>query len=167
MIFSRVVRQPFLYDEYTILSIDPIREGYKAVDTHTSFAYYSPHKLGGAFYFDMARSLYKGPYLDPTLIKKIVGKKPHEAGVIRTWARRSQISPEMVGFKFGVHNGRSHAEVLVTEEMVGHRLGEFSPTKKFIRHGGRIQKETEMKQKEAEIAAAKAASAASTPAPAK
>lgn len=108
----------------------------------------------------MARSLYKGPYIVPKLLKKIEGKNPREAGVIKTWARASQISPEMVGFTFGVHNGRDHIEVLVTEEMVGHRLGEFSPTTKFVRHGGKMQKEQEVKKKEAEIAAAKATKAA-------
>lgn len=105
----------------------------------------------------MARSLKKGAYVDEKLLKKIEGKKPQTTGVINTWARRSQISPEMVGFKFGVHNGKSHIEVLVSEDMVGHRLGEFSPTKKFLRHGGKMQKELEIKKKEAEIAAAKAA----------
>ena len=103
------------------------------------------------------RSLKKGPYVDPKLMKKISGKRPIETGVIKTWARRSQISPEMVGFTFGVHNGREHLAVLVTEDMVGHRLGEFSLTRKFIRHGGKIQKELEQKQKESEIAAAKSA----------
>jgi len=105
----------------------------------------------------MTRSLKKGPYVDPKLLKKIEGKKPIEAGVIKTWARASQISPEMVGFTFGVHNGRKHIEVLVSEDMVGHRLGEFSITKEFRRHGGKMQKELEQKQKEGEIAAAKAA----------
>lgn len=105
----------------------------------------------------MARSLSKGPYIDPKLLKKIEGKKPQTTGVINTWSRRSQISPEMLGFKFGVHNGKTHIEVLVTEDMVGHRLGEFSPTKKFVRHGGKMQKELEIKKKEAEVAAAKAA----------
>lgn len=80
----------------------------------------------------MSRSLYKGPYVDERLLKKIAGKKPGEGGVIKTWARNSVISPEMVGFKFGVHNGRSHLEVLVAEEMVGHKFGEFSPTKSSI-----------------------------------
>tara|TARA_B100000508_G_scaffold31981_1_gene24580 strand:- start:18780 stop:19109 length:330 start_codon:yes stop_codon:yes gene_type:complete len=108
----------------------------------------------------MSRSLYKGPFVDPKLLKKVSGKKPAESGVIKTWARRSVISPEMVGFTFGVHNGRDHIEVLVAEEMVGHKLGEFSPTKKFYRHGGKMQKELEQKRKEAEIAAAKAAKAA-------
>ncbi len=108
----------------------------------------------------MARSLKKGPYVEERLLKKIAGKKPLETGVIKTWYRRSQISPEMVGFTFGVYNGRKHIEVLVTEEMVGHRLGEFSPTKTFIRHGGRMQKELEQKKKESEVAAAQAAKAA-------
>ena len=106
------------------------------------------------------RSLKKGPFTDPKLLKKIEGKKPEEVGVIKTWSRDSQISPEMVGFKFGVHNGKQHLEVFVTEEMVGHRLGEFSFTKKFVRHGGKMQKELEMKKKETEIATAKAAKGA-------
>ncbi len=107
----------------------------------------------------MTRSSKKGPYVDERLLKKIEGKKPDQAGVVKTWARDSQIAPEMVGYKFGVHNGREHIEVLVTEDMVGHRLGEFSPTRKFIRHGGKMQKEMEMKAKEAEIAAASSAKA--------
>lgn len=105
----------------------------------------------------MSRSLYKGPYVDEKLLKKIDGKKPADTGVVKTWARNSMISPDMVGFTFGVHNGKDHVEVLVVEEMVGHRLGEFSPTKKFYRHGGKMQKELDQKKKEAEIAAAKAA----------
>lgn len=113
----------------------------------------------------MSRSLNKGPYVEERLLKKIAGKKPTETGVIKTWYRRSQISPEMIGFIFGVYNGRQHVEVLVSEEMVGHKLGEFSPTRKFIRHGGKMQKELEIKAKEAEINAAKSAKeAASSPA---
>ena len=108
----------------------------------------------------MSRSLYKGPYINEKILKKISGKKPADTGVIKVWDRASVISPEMVGFKFGVHNGKTHIEILVVEEMVGHRLGEFSPTKKFIRHGGKMQKELETKRKEAEVAAAKAAKAA-------
>src|SRR3990167_10087304 len=115
----------------------------------------------------MSRSLYKGPYVEGRLLKKIAGKKPTETGVIKTWYRRSQIAPEMVGFIFGVYNGKQHIDVLVTEEMVGHRLGEFSPTKKFQRHGGKMQKEIEMKAKEAEIASAQAAKTAATDASAK
>ena len=108
----------------------------------------------------MTRSSKKGPYVDERLLKKIEGKKSSETGVIKTWSRRSQITPEMVGFTFGVHNGKTHVEVLVTEDMVGHRLGEFSPTKKFMKHGGKMQKELEMKKKESEIAAAQGAKAA-------
>jgi small subunit ribosomal protein S19 len=107
----------------------------------------------------MSRSLKKGPYVDEKLLKKIEGKKPVETGVIKTWARRSQISPEMVGFVFGVHNGKQHLEVLVTEDMVGHRLGEFSPTRKFTRHGGKMQKDLDIAAKESEVAAAQAAKA--------
>jgi small subunit ribosomal protein S19 len=108
----------------------------------------------------MTRSSYKGPYVDPRVLRKIEGKKPIETGVIKTWSRACVISPEMVGFNFGVHNGKTHIEVLVTEDMVGHRLGEFSPTKKFLKHGGKMQKELEIKKKESEIAAAKASKAA-------
>ncbi len=105
----------------------------------------------------MSRSLKKGPYVEERLLKKIAGKKPIETGVIKTWYRRSQISPEMIGFIFGVYNGKQHIEVLVSEDMVGHRLGEFSPTRKFTKHGGKMQKEIEQKAKEAEITAAKGA----------
>jgi len=122
-----------------------------------------PSKLFRAILIQfMARSLKKGPYIDENLLKKISGKKPAATGTIKTWARRSQISPEMVGFTFGVHNGRVHTDVFVTEDMVGHRLGEFSPTRKFVRHGGKMQKEIEMKAKEAEMAAAKSAKEAAT-----
>ncbi len=108
----------------------------------------------------MTRSSKKGPYVDERLLKKIAGKKATETGVIKTWSRACVISPEMIGFTFGVHNGKTHLEVLVSEDMIGHRLGEFSPTKKFIKHGGKMQKELEMKKKEAEIAAASSAKAA-------
>ena len=109
----------------------------------------------------MSRSLYKGPYVDEKLLKKIAGKKPEDIKeAIKTWARNSVISPEMVGFTFGVHNGKDHIEVLASEDMVGHKLGEFSPTKKFHRHGGKMQKDLDQKKKEAEITAAKAAKAA-------
>src|SRR3954467_1047166 len=107
----------------------------------------------------MSRSLKKGPFVDFKLLKKVEGKKPSDAGVIKTWARSSQIAPEFVGYTFGVHNGRTHEEVYVTEDMVGHRLGEFVPTTKFIRHGGKMQKEAEMAAKAAEIATAQAAKA--------
>ncbi len=107
----------------------------------------------------MTRSSKKGPYVDERLMKKIEGKKPLETAVIKTWSRACVIAPEMVGFTFGVHNGKTHVEVLVSEDMVGHRLGEFSPTRKFNKHGGKMQKELEQKKKEAEIAAAKSAKA--------
>ena len=91
----------------------------------------------------MARSLKKGPYIDPNVTKKIVGKKPSETPAIKTWSRASTITPEMIGFIFGVHNGKDFLQVRVTEEMVGHKLGEFSPTTKFLRHGGKMQKDLE------------------------
>lgn len=115
----------------------------------------------------MSRSLKKGPYVDHNLLRKVAGAKAATAGVIKTWARASQISPEFVGFTFGVHNGKSHIDVLVTEDMVGHRLGEFSATKKFIRHGGKMQKQLEQKKQESEIAAAKAAKTSPAAAPKK
>jgi small subunit ribosomal protein S19 len=110
----------------------------------------------------MTRSIKKGLYIDETILKKIAGKTPLQTPMIKTWKRASQIAPEMIGFTFGVYNGKNHIEVLVTEDMVGHKLGEFSPTKKFIKHGGKMQKEMEQKKKEAEIAQAKAATEAST-----
>lgn len=109
----------------------------------------------------MTRSINKGLNIDEGLLKKITGRNPLNTPVIKTWKRACQIAPEMVGFIFGVHNGKNHIEVLVTEDMVGHRLGEFSPTRKFIKHGGKMQKELEQKKKEAEIAQAKAASSVS------
>lgn len=100
----------------------------------------------------MARSLKKGgPWVDPKLLKKVAALSPSARTVIKTWSRASTIYPEMVGIRFGVHNGREHVEVLVTEDMVGHRLGEFAPTRRFVKHGGRMQKE-----QEAAAAAAKA-----------
>lgn len=92
----------------------------------------------------MSRSLKKGPYTNPKLMKKV--EKVRAGGktdvIIKTWARDSTITPEMVGLKFGVHNGKDHKTVLVTEDMVGHRLGEFSPTRKFQGHAkkGKISK---------------------------
>ena len=106
----------------------------------------------------MTRSLKKGPYVDEKLAKKVASRKPG-AGSIKTWARASQIAPEFVGFTFAVHNGKIFEEVFVTEDMVGHRLGEFAPTTKFIRHGGKMQKEIETAAKAAEIATAQAAKA--------
>ena len=108
----------------------------------------------------MTRSLKKGPYVDERLIKKIQNKKPEDRSVIKTWSRASTISPEMIGFTFGVHNGKDFISVFVNEEMVGHKLGEFSPTRKFTKHGGKIQKEIEMAAKQKEIDSSKAAKAA-------
>jgi len=95
----------------------------------------------------MGRSLKKGPYVDPKLMKKLSGLKPDGKTVIKTWSRASEISPEMVGFTFGVHNGKDFIPVTVSEEMVGHRLGEFAATRKFTKHGGKIQKAIETKTK--------------------
>ncbi len=91
----------------------------------------------------MSRSLKKGPYVDPKLLEKVKRLPAGDRTVIKTWSRRSTISPEMVGFRFGVHNGRAHVQVVVSEDMVGHKLGEFAPTRKFVRHGGRLQREAE------------------------
>lgn len=92
----------------------------------------------------MARSLKKGPYVDEKLIKKAAkARATHDRTPIKTWARASTITPEMVGLHFGVHNGKNFIDVLADENMVGHRLGEFSPTRKFVRHGGKIQKTLE------------------------
>ena len=110
----------------------------------------------------MTRSLKKGIYVDEKLLQKIAGKNPLQTPMIKTWKRACVIPPEFVGFTFGVHNGKTHVEVLVTEDMVGHRLGEFSITRKFIKHGGKMQKELEQKKKESEIAQAQAAKTAST-----
>jgi len=119
-------------------------------------------KLVSSFlcYLAMTRSIKKGINVDERLLKKIVGKNPLETKMVKTWNRAAVISPEMLGFVFGVYNGKMHIEVLVTEDMVGHRLGEFSPTRKFVKHGGKMQKELEQKKKEAEITAAKSATAA-------
>jgi small subunit ribosomal protein S19 len=84
----------------------------------------------------MSRSLKKGPFVDFKLAKKISKLENGSRTVIKTWARHSTISPDMVGFTIAVHNGRVHTPVIVTENMVGHKLGEFSPTRKFRKHGG-------------------------------
>lgn len=103
----------------------------------------------------MARSLKKGPIVDEKLVAKLQAVKPGQ--VVKTWSRWSHITPEMVGHTIGVHNGREHVPVKVVENMVGHKLGEFASTRKFVRHGGKMQKELEQKRQEAERAAAKAA----------
>lgn len=105
----------------------------------------------------MSRSVKKGPFVHPKLLKKISALRAGDKTIIKTWFRSSTITPQMVGFTFGVHNGRIHIPVLVTEDMVGHKLGEFAQTKKFSRHGGRMQKEIEAAAKQKEVDAAKAA----------
>jgi len=105
----------------------------------------------------MSRSLKKGPYVDEKLLKKVGKLRVGDKTIIKTWARASTIIPEMIGFTFGVHNGRIHVPVFISEDMVGHKLGEFSLTRKFVRHGGRMQKEIETAAKQKELDAAKAA----------
>ncbi len=94
----------------------------------------------------MSRSLKKGPFVDDNLLKKVeksIANKDNKP--IKTWARSSTIIPKMVGMKFQVHNGKDFIEVLVDENMVGHKLGEFSLTRKFIKHSGKMQKEIDKK----------------------
>jgi small subunit ribosomal protein S19 len=102
----------------------------------------------------MSRSLKKGPFVDAKLLRKLSKLKIGDKSVIKTWSRDSTITPEMVGFTIGVHNGKIHHPVFIVENMVGHKLGEFSPTRKFTGHGGRMAREQ-----------AAAAAAAAAPAP--
>ncbi len=97
----------------------------------------------------MSRSLKKGPFVDLKLLKKIKNTKIGSSAIIKTWSRDSVVIPDMVGFTIGVHNGKIHIPVFVVEDMVGHKLGEFSATKKFVKHGGKMQRaqETETKEK--------------------
>ncbi|MDO9509680.1 MAG: 30S ribosomal protein S19 [Candidatus Magasanikbacteria bacterium] len=96
----------------------------------------------------MSRSLKKGPYIDPRVVKKVMTmKNSGKNQPIKTWSRACVISPEMVGMTFLVHNGKDFLTVLAEESMVGHRLGEFSPTKKFVRHGGKMAKGQETSTK--------------------
>jgi small subunit ribosomal protein S19 len=88
----------------------------------------------------MPRSLKKGPYVNPRILNKIKNLKPDDKSVIKVWDRSCSITPEMVGFTIGVHNGKTHIPVYIVENMVGHKLGEFSLTRKFISHGGKIVK---------------------------
>ncbi len=92
----------------------------------------------------MSRSVKKGPYVDQKLLKKI--EKADQNQAIKTWSRSCTIIPEMIGYTFGIHNGKDHIPVKITEEMVGHKLGEFSPTTKFVRHGGKMQKDIDKKK---------------------
>ena len=88
----------------------------------------------------MSRSLKKGPFVDAKLAKKVASLDLNDRTVIKTWARSSTITPDMVGRTIAVHNGRVHVPVLISETMVGHKLGEFSPTRKFRKHGGKDKK---------------------------
>ena len=91
----------------------------------------------------MSRSLKKGPFIDPKLAKKAAALGPEDRTIIKTWARSSTIAPEFVGRTFAVHNGKVHVPVFVTENMVGHKLGEFSPTRMFKGHSGTKAEKTE------------------------
>ncbi len=88
----------------------------------------------------MSRSLKKGPFLDPKLMKKVLALKADDRTIIKTWARASTITPDFLGRTIAVHNGKVHVPVFITENMVGHKLGEFSPTRKFRNHGGKLAK---------------------------
>ncbi len=92
----------------------------------------------------MSRSIKKGPYVDERLLKKVVESDSKK--MIKTWARNSTISPEMVGRNIAVHNGKEHVPVFISEDMVGHKLGEFAPTRKFKVHGGKMAKEESVKE---------------------
>ncbi|MFC1599128.1 30S ribosomal protein S19 [Patescibacteria group bacterium] len=89
----------------------------------------------------MSRSLKKGPYVNKKLLDKVTALKPGGNEVVKTWDRACTITPEMVGYTIAVYNGKEHILVSVVENMVGHKLGEFSPTRKFVTHGGRMAKE--------------------------
>jgi small subunit ribosomal protein S19 len=91
----------------------------------------------------MSRSLKKGPFIDERLLNKLSKLGNGSKTVVKTWKRDAVITPEMVGFTIGVYNGKVHIPVYVVENMVGHKLGEFSSTRKFIRHGGKMQKDIE------------------------
>ena len=110
----------------------------------------------------MSRSSKKGPFVDPKLLKKISRLKLGDSTIINTWSRSSEIAPEMVGFTIGVHNGKVFNPVYVKEEMVGHRLGEFSLTRKFVKHGGKMQRELEQSQQQAAVQANAAAKTTET-----
>lgn len=98
----------------------------------------------------MSRSLKKGPFIDAKLLAKVQKAKPGLNTVIKTWSRDSTIFPEMVGMTFLVHQGKNFITVIPTENMVGHRLGEFALTRKFTRHGGKMAKDEALAAQEAE-----------------
>lgn len=97
----------------------------------------------------MSRSIKKGPFVEPKLVKKVM--KMDEAGekkMIKTWSRRSTVMPEFIGFTFAVHNGKKFIPVYITENMIGHKLGEFSPTRTFRAHSGSAKSDKDKKKKE-------------------
>lgn len=109
----------------------------------------------------MSRSQKKGAYIDPRVLKKVMAMKASgKRGSIKTWSRACVISPEMVGVTFLVHNGKDFLTVLAEENMVGHRLGEMAPTRKFVRHGGKMAKDQETTAAAPGAAPAKAAAPA-------
>ena len=112
----------------------------------------------------MARSLKKGPFVDKHVLKKVEATSATDRRIIRTWSRRSMITPDMIGMTFAVHNGNKFIPVYCTENMVGHKLGEFSPTRIFHGHAG--DRKGEVKSAAAPAAAAGAAPAAAAPKPA-
>jgi small subunit ribosomal protein S19 len=107
----------------------------------------------------MPRSLKKGPFVDQRLLEKIAKLGPNSKEIIKTWKRACTITPEMIGLTFGVYNGKTFITVKASEEMVGHKLGEFSPTTKFGKHGGKMQKDLEAKVVEKEAAKVQEAAA--------
>jgi len=92
----------------------------------------------------MARSIKKGPFVDGHLIKKVIAEGPSSKKIIKTWSRRSTITPDFIGISLAVHNGRKFIPVYVTENMVGHKLGEFSPTRTF--HGHAADRKSKVKK---------------------
>lgn len=116
----------------------------------------------------MSRSLKKGPHVDPKLLRKIqMMNASGQKKIIKTWARDSMIPPEFVGHTIAVHNGKQHIPVYITENTVGYRLGEFSPTRVFRGHGGKLAREVGAGSTEGTEAAGGAKPAAAPPAPAK
>ena len=89
----------------------------------------------------MSRSLKKGPYINERILNKVKNLKPGDKTIIKVWDRACMVTPEMVGITIGVHNGKQHTPVFIVENMVGHKLGEFSPTRKFVSHGGKMAKD--------------------------
>lgn len=113
----------------------------------------------------MSRSSKKGPYIDERLMKKVMAaKNTNSKAVIKTWSRSCAIAPEMIGLTIGVHNGKEHIQIYIQEAMIGHKLGEFAPTRKFRSHGGKMAKEQAKAATAAPAPAASAAKAKAKPA---